>query len=809
MATSDEALSVQELYPEIGAMGFLREAFRLMKAYKLKLTLFVFVILLQVGFFLSLPIFYREICDHIIPQNDIRYLGQLSLLLPILFVIEGVSELIDSALMSGMMADALRDLRRKIYQHLQDVPLSFFTANSAGEVVTEQVNNLTVIEQGLANALYNVIFHSLLLFTAFLLMFFLDWSLALIALVALPLGILGPLIIGSQAKRLSADSEDVNAQATGFLLENVLAQKVVRAFALQAHYLEKFMVLLGTLHSSNRKFYRTTIFLGKSSSMAVLLIQLLVMLGGGYMASVGYISGGSLVAFWALLTGVGNSVRSLMGLSPDLSLGAVGIQRVNRFLAEPVEVSSDEQIESLTLENEISFKDVSFGYTDETRNLDDVSFTIPKGQKVAFVGRSGSGKSTIFNLLTRFYRTSEGSVSIDGHDLNQISEAALRSQLSVVFQEPFIFSETIRENIRVGRLDATDSEVEEAARLAEMDGFVSTLPQGYDTRIGDGGNPLSVGQRQRITLARALLQRANILLLDEVTASLDAETEVEIHQTLENLSSECILISMTNRLSSVVQMDHVYVLDQGRLIEKGTHKELLNNKGYYYNMWQSFTLELTQDIVMHETSEKDSDVGLQSVVEDGMSVKELRQEVERLHSINQRWAKLAGTDRLTELPNRLSFLQALVPQDIQQAQRDGDSLGEILISGDNLGLVNERHGRAAGDLVIKSLSEALQSVIKGEEQLGHLDGANFAVSMYPANLTDVQQHAEVIRAHIEAHPFLVDGEEVRITVSVGATSIDTEQITDVSHVVEDAYSKLNDAVFKAKSAGGNQVIAVA
>ncbi|MDP6040271.1 MAG: ATP-binding cassette domain-containing protein, partial [Candidatus Latescibacteria bacterium] len=401
-----------------------------------------------------------------------------------------------------------------------------------------------------------------------------------------------------------------------------------------------------------------------------------------------------------------------------------------------------------------------------------------------FVGRSGSGKSTVLNLITRFYDSDGGCVMVDGCDIQTASRQSMRAQIGAVFQHSYLFNTSLRENIRQGRLDATDDEVEKAAQAAEIHSFIVGLPEGYDTVTGEGGGQLSGGQRQRIALARALLRDPKILVLDEATSALDPATEAAINATLEKLAGELTMVSVTHRLTSVATLDCIFVLDQGKLMERGTHKELLNLKGIYYEMWQEFALGMTGNALMGEqvdTSSKDEGwtPGKQAADSELAELDQLMevdtdelteliqqfeaedtgvdQEVQQLRETNQRWAQLVGTDRLTGLPNRLSFLEALVPMEIQQAQHNGDPIGFLLLSADNLGVVNEQYGRNAGDQVLRELAEFMQSVSKGEELLGHLDGTNFALILYPATAEDARIRAEELQGLIAEHRFEYEG----------------------------------------------------
>jgi len=257
-------------------------------------------------------------------------------------------------------------------------------------------------------------------------------------------------------------------------------------------------------------------------------------------------------------------------------------------------------------------------------------------------------------------------------------------------------------------------------------------------------------------------------------------------------------------------------MDQGQLVEQGTHRELLNKKGFYHGMWQNFTLELTQDALVGEVESETSAVDnididvapeilAQKVIELESQLHISQQESGRLQEINHRWAQLAGTDRLTSLPNKLSFMQAIVPQEMQQAQHGNHAIGLILLSGDNLGPINEQYGREAGDTIIKNLAEVLQAELKGEEQLGHLDGTNFAVTLHPATIEDTKKRAEELRALVANQPFHFEQTPLAITMSIGITAFDSTTITDTRQATEDAFKTLNQALYQAKRAGGNRV----
>jgi ATP-binding cassette subfamily B protein len=319
----------------------------------------------------------------------------------------------------------------------------------------------------------------------------------------------------------------------------------------------------------------------------VVFIQLLVAGVGAWLAARGSLSVGALVAFLGLLSVVGRNAYELSKrVLPDVVAASGGVQRLEELLNEMPALSDSPGAMTLPRPvQSIRFENVTFGYTGQAAALNGVTLHIPVGQYVAFVGPSGSGKSTLLNLLMRFYDSTTGQITIDGYDIRQVTQESLREHMGVVFQESFLFDTTIRENLRFARPDATDAELEQAARAAEMHTAIVGLPYGYDTLAGAAGGELSGGQRQRLAIARALLRDPAILLLDEPTSALDAATEAAIGATLERLARERTIIMATHRLASVVSADRIFVLDGGQLVESGTHAELLAQQGHYSQLW--------------------------------------------------------------------------------------------------------------------------------------------------------------------------------------------------------------------------------
>jgi len=813
-----------------GAWDFSRQILGQAWAYRGRTLLCGLTVGVRVAFVLVLPLFYREIFDGVLDQGDGRLLVLLLGWMALAFGLAVVADLAQAYLAARLAGRIMTDLRRRMHRHLLRLSEGFYGRTQLGEIMSRFTNDLFSVDWAVGFSLLQILSAGLMVIASTALLFWLDWRLALPTLALLPLTFLGPRIFSQRVLRANSRRKQEEAELARVLQEDLAGHRVIQAYGLHQRFQQRFDERLTRLAHSGIRANLEAALLTKTSDVGVIVVQLLIVAAGAALALEGYLSGGDLVAFLTVLFSLGGAIKALTQYVPDLLDGAVGLQRVNALLAEEATEGEGGEGGLPSFAQEIRFEGVGFSYQGGERILDKVSLAIGRGQSVAFVGRSGSGKSTLLNLLTRFYDPSQGRIAIDGLDLALVPRQVLRAQMGVVFQHAHLFDATIRENIRLGRLDATDEEVEAAARAAELDEFIRGLPKGYDTLVGEGGGRLSGGQRQRLALARAILRDPAILILDEATSALDARTEAAVNQTLERLASARTLVSVTHRLNAAAGMDCIYVLDQGRLVEQGRHKELLNLKGLYYQMWQEYSLELTGNALLGEQRaerpaaplagggepEEDAELAeLERRLEMGpdelsqliqkLEAEEAPPEAQDLRQINQRWAQLVGTDRLSGLPNKLAFIEALVPAEIQQAQKQGDPVGFVLLSADNLGAINETHGRNAGDQVIRELATFLKSVTRGEETLAHLDGTNFALLLYPAATAQVEERAQLLRSQVAGHPILCAEAQIRLTISAGVVAIDSAAIADPKAAAVAAFERLNGALYRAKKAGGNRV----
>jgi ATP-binding cassette subfamily B protein len=419
------------------------------------------------------------------------------------------------------------------------------------------------------------------------LLFVQDWRLSLLVVILLPMLYVDFRLVAPRAERASFERQQNAAQVVSTVEEYVLARPVAVAFGLNGRILEHFRGQLATLTASTIRVGFLSGMLSLSAVGGGALLTALVISIGAFMVLHGQLSIGGLVAFYGLVAQVVMPIEWIAVQIQPMTKAVGAFQRLEELLVERPQIADAPDARPLSvLAREIRFEDVTFSYTGARVDLPGLTLTIPAGQSVALVGPSGCGKSTILNLLMRFYDPTLGSISFDGHDLREATQASLRAQTGVVFQESILFNTTVRENIRLGRLDATDAEIEAAARAAEIHDFITSLPNGYDTTVGERGGRLSGGQRQRLAIARAIVRNPPLLLLDEATSALDSEAEAQINATLKRVAKGRTVVSVTHRLAVAADADRIVVLQAGQVVEDGHHAALLEQRGLYYRMWQ-------------------------------------------------------------------------------------------------------------------------------------------------------------------------------------------------------------------------------
>jgi ATP-binding cassette subfamily B protein len=543
-------------------------------------------LLVDVAFQTVFPLGFKWLIDWAIIPRDLRRFAVVMAGLGAAFLVSSVVTVAREYLCADLGLRTVNAIRLEMARRLHVVSLDFFARTPAGDLTSRFTADLRAIEEVVGRSLPAVIGAGLNLAISGALLFVLEWRLALVTMAALPLTLVGPRLLGSRATVASHRRAEDEAAISAAVHELVVGQVVVRAFGLDGPMGQRFRTRLARLGDSGLRATFLGRMVGGSTAIAVTLVQLVIIGAGAFLVIRGDMSMGSLIGFMALLLNVDVAVSALSLGIPDCIQAIGGMERVEALLQEPGGVLDAADARPAPLVREIAFRDVTFGYPGRPVSLRHVSFTVPARQHVAFVGRSGSGKSTILSLIARFYDPREGAVTVNGEDVRRVTQDSLRARMAVVLQETFLFSGTIRDNISLARPDATDAEIEAAATAAQLHQVIGTWPDGYATSVGEGGGRLSGGERQRIALARAILRNPEVLLLDEATSALDPETEAQFNRALAELARTRTIISVTHRLPTVTHADQIFVIDGGEVVERGTHQELLDLEGTYHRLWQ-------------------------------------------------------------------------------------------------------------------------------------------------------------------------------------------------------------------------------
>jgi len=576
-------------------MSSTKRYMKYVKPYTWQIVLTVIIGIVKFAIPLFIPLLIKIVIDDIISvdtlteEEKIRqlfyWLGGTAL---VFFIVRPPIEYYRQYYAQLVSNKILYDIRQDLYGHLQRLSLRFYSNTRVGEVISRVINDVEQTKNFVMIGLMNLWLDLVTILIAIAIMLTMDVPLTLVTLLAFPFYAFSVKFFFGRLRDLTRDRSQALAGVQSYLHERVQGMSIIKSFALEKHEQRIF-------DKANGEFLEKAVDHTKWNAKAFAVVNtitdvapLLVIAYAGYQVINGNLTVGTMVAFIAYIERLYNPLRRLVNSSTTLTQAFASMDRVFELMDEKYDIQDGPNAKNMpSVKGKLQFDHVSFRYEEENNLiLDNMNFTVEPGQTVAFVGMSGGGKSTIISMIPRFYDATSGRVKIDDLDIKDVKIQSLREQVGIVLQDNILFSDSVKANILMGRPDATEDEVIEAAKAANAHDFIVSLPEGYETKVGERGVKLSGGQKQRVAIARVFLKNPPILVLDEATSALDLESESLIQDSLERLAHNRTTIIVAHRLSTITHADQIFVIDHGELKEQGTHEQLMNLKGIYYNLFQ-------------------------------------------------------------------------------------------------------------------------------------------------------------------------------------------------------------------------------
>lgn len=566
----------------------LMRLFRYLLAYKWQIVLVLLIMGYGVLISLVNPLIMESAIDDHIAVGDLGGLYKLLAVALVINLLLVVTVKLRMYIMAKVCNEILLTIRQELYTHIQKLDFHFFDSRPTGKILSRIIGDINSLKDVLSNCVTTLIPDGLTVIAVVVIMIWKNPKLALASMMTIPLMAAAILFIQIKAHPRWQIFRKKSANLNAFIHEDMAGMRIIQSFHAQGETQDTFDVLLKEHRTSFFDAVRMSDAFGSVIDLSWGLGCILLYYTGIVVLGADQVSVGTFIAFGTYLNMFWQPIHNISNFYNQLVTNIAGAERIFEILDTPPAIADGEGAAQMPpIRGEVTFAHVSFSYDDKVKVLDDVSFCIKPGETIALVGPTGAGKSTIVNLISRFYDVQEGTVTVDGHDVKKVSIESLRKQMGIMTQDNFLFSGTIKDNIRYGKLDATDEEIVAAAKAVNAHDFIMRLEKGYDTELSERGGGLSIGQRQLLAFARTMVSDPKILILDEATSSIDTKTELLVQEGIEHLLAGRTSFVIAHRLSTIQKADRIFVVDDGRIMEEGNARELMEKRGLYYQLYMA------------------------------------------------------------------------------------------------------------------------------------------------------------------------------------------------------------------------------